>query len=134
MSFDCLLHSRGNSFCDFEISTWCLATLNSTEPQVIDRRVRELFVESEILPLNTPAQEIAQRYKAVIISGGPQSVFGDEAPKYDPELFKLGASPCHHHCPSISRLLACDTSFRCQMCLTFEYVQSYPVCSCFLGH
>lgn len=56
--------------------------------KVIDRKVRELNVESELLPLNTSVHDL-QHYKSIIISGGPQSVYGDNAPKYDPELFSL---------------------------------------------
>lgn len=58
--------------------------------KIIDRRCRELNVESVILPLDTSPNELSGKYKAIIISGGPQSVDGEDAPKFDPEIFSLG--------------------------------------------
>ncbi|HSK26912.1 MAG TPA: glutamine-hydrolyzing GMP synthase [Jiangellales bacterium] len=59
--------------------------------QLIARRVREARVYSEVVPHTTPVDELlARRPKAVILSGGPSSVYADGAPSVDPALFAAG--------------------------------------------
>ncbi|MEY3433663.1 MAG: hypothetical protein RL057_43, partial [Actinomycetota bacterium] len=56
--------------------------------QLIARRVRQANVYSEILPASVSVEEIlARNPKAVILSGGPSSVYSDGAPKIDPKIF-----------------------------------------------
>jgi GMP synthase (glutamine-hydrolysing) len=59
--------------------------------QLIARRVRELNVYSELLPFDTPWDQISRRHpKAVILSGGPASVYEDGAPHPDPAIWSSG--------------------------------------------
>jgi GMP synthase (glutamine-hydrolysing) len=59
--------------------------------QLIARRVREAHVYSEIVPSSMPVAEIlARRPKAIVLSGGPSSVYADGAPQTDPQLFAAG--------------------------------------------
>jgi GMP synthase (glutamine-hydrolysing) len=59
--------------------------------QVIARRIRECNVYSTILRYDTPAREIAAlNPKGLILSGGPSSVFAEDAPLPDKQIFKLG--------------------------------------------
>jgi GMP synthase (glutamine-hydrolysing) len=56
--------------------------------QLIARRVRELHVYSELIPHDTPWAEIeARNPKAIILSGGPNSVYDADAPKPDPAVW-----------------------------------------------
>jgi GMP synthase (glutamine-hydrolysing) len=59
--------------------------------QLIARRVREARVYSELVPHSITAAEARERQpRALVLSGGPASVYAAGAPKVDPELFALG--------------------------------------------
>jgi len=58
--------------------------------QLIARRVRENNVFSEILPPETTLDTILSKNpKAIILSGGPASVFTDEAPTFDEDILNI---------------------------------------------
>jgi GMP synthase (glutamine-hydrolysing) len=59
--------------------------------QLIARRVREARVYSEVIPHTASIDEIKARDpQAVVLSGGPASVYAEGAPQLDPALFDLG--------------------------------------------
>ena len=59
--------------------------------QLIARRIRELGVYSEILPCTQPVEDVlAAGYTGIVLSGGPSSVYEDEAPLPDKRLFEAG--------------------------------------------
>ena len=59
--------------------------------QLITRRIREMGVYSELLSHKLTAQEIKQMNpKGIIFSGGPNSVYDEDAFKVDPAIFELG--------------------------------------------
>jgi len=59
--------------------------------QLIARRVREANVFSEIVPSHITAAEVKTKNpQAIILSGGPASVYEEHAPAFDNEILKLG--------------------------------------------
>lgn len=59
--------------------------------QLIARRIRDLGVYSELLPYNTPVERIKQLSpKGIVFSGGPSSVYAENAPHIDPALYDIG--------------------------------------------
>lgn len=59
--------------------------------QLIARRVRECNVYSEVVPYNISIDEIKkQNPKGIIFTGGPASVYENNSPKCDKEIFELG--------------------------------------------
>jgi len=59
--------------------------------QLIARRVREARVFSEVIPHTATVEEIkARNPRAIVLSGGPASVYADGAPQLDPGVFDLG--------------------------------------------
>lgn len=63
--------------------------------QLITRRLRELGFYSEVKPCTSSCDEVMQglenseSFKAIILSGGPSSVVGDDAPAFDKKWFEL---------------------------------------------
>jgi GMP synthase (glutamine-hydrolysing) len=71
-----------------EPETIIVLDFGSQFAQLIARRIRELNVYSELLPHDTPWAEIQRRApKAIILSGGPSSVYDADAPKADPAIW-----------------------------------------------
>ncbi|MDO4797294.1 MAG: glutamine-hydrolyzing GMP synthase [Coriobacteriales bacterium] len=59
--------------------------------QLIARRVRDLHVYSELVPCDVTAEELlAMGPSAIILSGGPASVYAKDAPRVDPNILELG--------------------------------------------
>ena len=59
--------------------------------QLIARRVREHHVYCEVVPWNQSIEKIKQKNpKGIIFTGGPNSVYGENAPRCSKEIFELG--------------------------------------------
>ena len=58
--------------------------------QLIARRVRECNVYCEVHPYTMTIEKIKElNPKGIIFTGGPNSVYGDDAPSYSTEIFDL---------------------------------------------
>jgi GMP synthase (glutamine-hydrolysing) len=74
--------------------TVIILDFGSQYTQLIARRVREAGVYCEIVPFNTPAAKIREKNpRGIIFSGGPSSVYQQDAPKPDPALFNSVGTP-----------------------------------------
>ena len=59
--------------------------------QLIARRVRECNVYSEVVPFDISIDKIKEKNpKGIIFTGGPASVYGEDSPKCNKEIFELG--------------------------------------------
>ena len=59
--------------------------------QLIARRIRDLGVYSELLPYNTSVERLRELApKGIVFSGGPSSVYAEDAPRIDPGVYELG--------------------------------------------
>ncbi|MFF0518947.1 glutamine-hydrolyzing GMP synthase [Actinomadura nitritigenes] len=86
---------------DQSFDTVLVVDFGAQYAQLIARRVRECHVFSEIVPSTMPAAEmLAKRPKAIILSGGPASVYEQGAPAAPEGLFELGVPTlgiCYGH-------------------------------------
>ena len=72
-------------------ATVVILDFGSQLSQLIARRAREANVYSELLPYDTPWDEIAKRDPAaIVLSGGPESALGDDALDCDDRVFASG--------------------------------------------
>ncbi|PZG24695.1 GMP synthase (glutamine-hydrolyzing) [Spongiactinospora gelatinilytica] len=74
-----------------EFDTVLVVDFGAQYAQLIARRVRECHVYSEIVPSSMPVEEmLARKPKAIILSGGPSSVYAEGAPAVPGGLFETG--------------------------------------------
>jgi GMP synthase (glutamine-hydrolysing) len=73
------------------MNTVLVLDFGSQYTQLIARKIRELGVYSEIVPYDIPLARARKKSPvAIILSGGPQSVYEEGAPQITRDIFKLG--------------------------------------------
>ena len=71
--------------------TIAILDFGSQYAQLIARRIREQHVYCEIVPCTIPADDLrATAPRGVVLSGGPASVYADKAPRFDPDILRMG--------------------------------------------
>ncbi|KAI9679452.1 MAG: GMP synthase (glutamine-hydrolyzing) [Caeruleum heppii] len=78
------LEAPANAF-----DTILVLDFGSQYSHLITRRLRELNIYSEMLPCTQKVADLTWKPKGVILSGGPYSVYSDDAPHMDPTLLEL---------------------------------------------
>ncbi|CAG8583333.1 6046_t:CDS:2 [Paraglomus occultum] len=70
--------------------TILILDFGSQYSHLITRRVREFGVYCEMLPCTQKIKELHFKPKGIILSGSPYSVYDEDAPRVDPDVFTLG--------------------------------------------
>ncbi|EME40868.1 hypothetical protein DOTSEDRAFT_74430 [Dothistroma septosporum NZE10] len=72
-----------------KFDTILVLDFGSQYTHLITRRLRDMNIYSEMLPCTQKVNELAWKPKGIILSGGPYSVYADDAPHVDADIFTL---------------------------------------------
>ncbi|KAF8625229.1 hypothetical protein AX17_006895 [Amanita inopinata Kibby_2008] len=73
-----------------QFDTILILDFGSQYSHLITRRCREHKVYAELMPCTTKVADVKFKPKGIILSGSPYSVYDNDAPHVDPEVFNLG--------------------------------------------